>query len=106
MQRSRLAIGLEVITTAAMVALVLYVLFRLTNHRCQTPAPRWADKNSKLSGGFRRTARRRPFSCGGFVFLFRSSSDDPDRIVRQGPLQRPGLISRRASVSAGKSAVS
>ena len=33
-------------------------------------------------------------SCGGFVFLVCSSDDDPDRIVRQRPLQRLGLIRR------------
>ena len=65
---------------------------RPTNHRCQTPVPRRAEKILYLSGGSRRTARRRPLSCGGFVFLFCSSSDDPDRIVRQRPLQRFGLI--------------
>jgi hypothetical protein len=46
MRRSGAAIVLEVITAAAVVVLVLYVLFPPNYHRCQTPAPRWADRNS------------------------------------------------------------
>jgi hypothetical protein len=97
---------LEVITTAAMVALVLYVLFPPNQPSMPDARAALGGQKLKLSGGFRRTARRRPFSCGGFVFLFCSSSDDPDRFVRQRPLQRLGLIPRRASFGAGKSAVS
>jgi hypothetical protein len=43
-------------------------------------------------------------SCGGLVFLVRAPRDDPDRVVRQRPLQRLGLVpwrqtSRSSSVS-------
>ena len=31
-------------------------------------------------------------SCGGLVFLVRAAGNDPDRVVRQRPLQRLGLV--------------
>jgi hypothetical protein len=45
------------------------------------------------SGAEWRTAR---YSRGGLVFLLRAASDDPARIIGQRPLQRLGLIPRRA----------
>jgi hypothetical protein len=40
------------------------------------------------------------------IFHVRPSHHDLERIIRQWPLQRLGLIPRRASFGAGKSAVS
>ena len=47
-----------------------------------------------------------PTLNGDLIFLVRASHHDPECLIRQGPLQRLGLIPRRASFGAGKSAVS
>ena len=70
----------------------------------------WLDRVRDLDrrGLFRgrRRGGRCRISCSSLVFLVRAARNNPDRIVRQGPLQRLGLIPRRASFGAGKSAVS
>ena len=63
------------------------------------------DSPRGFFAGRRRGGRWR-FSCSSLVFLVRAARNNPDRIVRQGPLLRLGLIPRRASFGAGKSAVS
>ena len=77
---------------------------RPTSHRCQTPAPRWADKNSNY-----RVALGEQLGVGRFHAAALSSFSAPRAtilIALSGKGRCSPLVPRRASFGAGKSAVS